>query len=222
MGQIFSLRKTSSIRSDSKRRLEKRKSKSATTVPTVDYCKVDGDQSRLPKEHHHLSSSGQAEWKGTTVTGCSSKTSDLFQRDNNNNNCHSGVKHLHVSYSDNKDVNNMRECRPGCLADGRREGVSKKAFNDTYSIDGGCNNHSSPKNSLRTKSCHYLDSSAKSVYSEATTVQSEPARRHHNHRPNRRRKSKSAATGQQKKNKSDSHQHFGYEIRNVEEFLEQV
>lgn len=221
MGQIFSLRKTSSVRSDSKRRLEKRKSKSATTVPTVDYCKVDGDQSRLPKEHHHLSSSGQAEWKGTTVTGCSSKTSDLFQRDNNNNNCHSGVKHLHVSSSDNKDVNNMREGRPGCLADGRREGVSKKAFNDTYSIDGGCN-HSSPKNSLRTKSCHYLDSSAKSVYSEATTVQSEPARRHHNHRHNRRRKSKSAATGQQKKNKSDSHQHFGYEIRNVETFLEQV
>lgn len=89
----------------------------------------------------------------------------------------------------------------------------------------GHNYLSQPKSSLRTckpqnNNNYYLDS--KSIYSEPT-VQSEPPRRHHHnyhhHRHHRRKKSRSIHS-----NNHNHHQqtHFGYDIKNVDEFLSKV
>lgn len=154
--------------------------------------------------------------------------SDLVQRDPNNNlssSTTSTVAVQHVTSGRDKDVvTNVKSVRTNRELDG--QGGVGSATNNTYSNE-GYNHNSSAKASLGTcPGKSYYFQPPKSIYSEPT-VQSEPARRHphhhrqqhhhhhpHQHRNHRRKRSKSSAR--------DTHQHFGYEIRNVEEFLSKV
>lgn len=244
MGQIFSLRKSSSIRSHSKNgvavdRNNKKLRGIGSACASAEIPTVSLDNGK-DEAHTRLSSDHLVATRSVTKINepfeCPTKSVKSPSKDTNNNyqlrrSTRSIDQPSNVTATRNdfitksKDVNkSVRANSNGGVIDGREGGVLTKPFKShalptitTYPY----NHSSSPKSSLRTCQLknYYLDSS-KSLYSEPT-VQSEPARRHHqpHNRHHRRRKGKSNV---QPHLNHHHHQHFGYDIRNVEEFLSEV
>lgn len=250
MGQILSLRKSSSIRSHSKsgvavdrnnKRLRGNGSACASAeIPTVsvDYGKGEG-HARLSTSDHLVATrsvtkiNGSFEGPTKSDKRPSKDTNNNYQLRRSSGSIDQPSSHVTATRNDffitkSRDAN--RSSNGGI--DGREGGVLTKPFNGsalpaitTHPVYEGYNHSSSPKSSLRT--CHlknYCLDSSKSLYSEPT-VQSEPARRHHqpHNRHHRRRKGKSSVQHNlNHQHHNHHHQHFGYDIRNVEEFLSEV
>lgn len=206
MGQIFSLRKTTPTRSRANDKKLRKYSGSAKPIVLIGDYKEE-----VPWKISSEYSERQKQIRGSFDLICNGvDANNNYPRSNL-----SSVKLLttHHNHKDNKSYSNRQLRRKS--VDGE-EGVLTKSSDNTYS-NGGYNHSSSPpKSSLRTtqpqkKKQNYFEDTSKSLYSEPT-VQSEPARRHQHHRHHRRRRSRS----------TNQHQHFGYDINNVEDFLTKV
>lgn len=215
MGQIFSQRrKSSTIRQKGKGHRKAARAGQKTHCDSLNSEREDGPALGHSRERLLLATNNK---KNRRISTC-----DLPPppRDNNNNVSASPAStlplHQHATINDGaKDaVTNVKSVRTNSVFDGQGGGPS--ATNNTY-FNEGYNHNSSQKSSLGTcppQKSYYLDP-PKTIYSDHTTVQSEPTRRPHHHHHNNRNHHRNRI-------KQSHHQHFGYEIKNVEEFLSKV
>lgn len=212
MGQILSLRKSSTVRSSSNRGSMARKGQREKNESAIDVRSISVDYEKQ-NNLKGFSSEQLMEIRSKQMSASAREKC----KDTNNNNYQSSNKSTEHLTKDSSSNNN-----DGYVASDNDTGsvlLLKKHPNKTYPNEATEEPYhsSSPKSSLGTcrQQMTYHGDTTRSIYSEPT-VQSEPVRR--NQQPRKRRRNKSTSTHHH----HNHHQHFGYDIRNVQEFLSKV